>query len=326
MTETFAIGLDIGGTNTRAALVSSSAQGSRVLDERRVRSREDTSPGRIARTVGELVEACCAGAQIPRDRLSSIGIGIAGQLSRDQRTVINGPNLGWREVPFADLIEASVGPIPTRIFNDLSVIAWGEAQCGGGRGHDDLLVIYVGTGVGCGLILNSALYEGSHAKAGEVGHSKITASGGRPCGCGEFGCLETLIGGRYIEGRVIEDLNAGLADDLRAFLELSPTPEPGSVVPSDIDRAAIAGVDYASKLWDEAASSFGLVMSACLAVTNPSGWLLGGGVMEGCPELRRLAVSYTQRLTVKAIWDDLEVLTPQLGSLSGLLGAALLSL
>jgi glucokinase len=335
MSARLSLGMDIGGTNGRAALVAVTDLGAssprvEVLSEARLRVRGDTSPDAIAQTIDDLALACCADAKISRDTLSGIGLGIAGQLSADRRTVINGPNLGWLNVPFADLVErrllaAGAGAIPVAVFNDLSGIAWGEHRCGGGQGFRDLMVVYVGTGVGCGLIADGRLYEGSRAKAGEIGHSKVVSSLGRACGCGERGCLEAYVGGRYIELRAAEDLRAGAAPDLLSFLCLDPLGD-FSVIPSELDRAAAAGVGYAARLWDEAADHFGKVMSACLALQNPSGWLLGGGVLDHCPHLRALLIARTAALTVKAIWDDVTVLTPTLGDRAGLIGAALLAL
>jgi glucokinase len=338
MSARLSIGLDIGGTNGRAALVATTGWDgpnpqAEVLSEARARVRGDTSPDAIARAIDALAMECCETAQISRDQLSGIGIGIAGQLSADRRTVINGPNLGWRGVPFADLVERRLlddgaGAIPVSVFNDLSGIAWGEHRCGAGAGYRDLMVVYVGTGVGCGLIVEGKLYEGSHAKAGEIGHSKVVARGGRACGCGEHGCMEAYVGGRYIELRVAEDLHAGRAEDLRAFLGMDThtLPNGEAVMPSEIDRAAGAGVAYAARLWDEAADAFALVMSACLALQNPSGWLLGGGVLDHCPLLRQRLLARTAALTVQAIWRDVTVLTPTLGDRAGLIGAALLAL
>jgi len=240
--------------------------------------------------------------------------------------VVNGPDLGWQHVEFAHIVEGVVGDIPTAIFNDLSGMAWGEYKLGGAQGYDDLLVVYVGTGVGAGLVCNGQLYEGSRSKAGEIGHSKIRW-GGRMGGNGEQGSMEAYMGGRYLELRINEDLNRGEAEDLRAFLDMPREPYAlPRVMPSHVDRAAAAGVPYAERLWTEVSRGFGQVMSACLALLNPSGWLLGGGVMAACPHLRQRAIEASQALTVRPIWDDLTVLTPTLGDHAGLLGSALLAL
>lgn len=333
MTARLSLGMDIGGTNARAALVAtldwdSPSPRTEILSEARTRIRGDTSPPAIARVVAELTQTCCSQSAINPANLSGVGIGIAGQLSANRRIVINGPNLGWRAVPFADIAETQLGAVPVSVFNDLSGITWGEYRCGSGIGYRDLMVVYVGTGVGCGLIANGKLYEGGQSKAGEIGHSKVVVRGGRVCGCGELGCMETYIGGRYLELRAVADLNAGIAEDLRYYLGLPIRAfDPAeTVLPSQIDLAAAAGVGYAVRLWDEAADKFGQVISTCLALQNPTGWLLGGGVLDHCPHLRQRLIESAKSLTVKAIWDDVTVLEPKLGDYAGLLGGALLAL
>src|SRR5690606_15636855 len=133
-----------------------------------------------------------------------------------------------------------------------------------------------------------------------------------PCGCGEVGCLETLVGGRYIEARVAADLASGRAADLARFLE-SQGEMPDLVTPSDVDCAARHGVGYAEALWDEVSSALARMLSGCLSLINPSGLLLGGGVLLGCESLRARIAADLERMTVAAVWRDVKLLTPELG-------------
>ncbi len=314
------VGMDIGGTNARAALVAWDGHGGTLVADRRVRIRGATSPEEIVGVVERLVVACCADGGVPVEEIQGVGIGFAGQLSRDGRVVLNSPNLFWRDVPFAAMLEAALSVRRVVLANDLNAIVWGECQQGAGRGFDDVLALYVGTGIGAGVVHRGRLLTGYGGNAGELGHAKVpglTAS----CGCGQVGCVEALAGGRAIEERVARDVAAGLAAGMEAYLR--PQTAPSAV---EVELAAHAGVSYALALWDEVAAAIADVLSAALATLNPRALLLGGGVLEGCPVLRARLVARLSERVAEVIWRDVTVLTPHLPGDAGILGAAFLAL
>ncbi|MDX9720500.1 MAG: ROK family protein [Myxococcota bacterium] len=323
MSERYFLGLDIGGTNARAALVELSCDATggsraRILGEQKQRIREDRSPERVSALVGEALGECARQASVPLEQVQGIGMGVAGQLSADARVVLNAPNLDWRRVEFASMVEQRCPGLPVKLANDLAAIVWGESQLGAGQGFAHLWAVYVGTGIGSGLVLDGRLYRGGGGKAGEVGHSKLVGGSGQ-CGCGQVGCLEALAGGKAIERRLAEDLAAGRAEGLQAFLGVGEL-----LTASHAERAHEAGVAYAEALWEELSDALCSVLSAGLAILNPSAFLLGGGVLQGCPRLRSLLVEKLAARTVAVAWQDLELLSPKLGDDAGILGAAML--
>jgi len=343
MSASHVIGLDIGGTNARAALLAlgrerpgpedaSSARsadenrevcGVEILLDRRRRIRDDTSPEAVVDVIASLARECADAGGLALGDLVGVGIGIAAQLSADGRVVLNAPNLGWRDVALAEALTSSMPEAAgIGLYNDLSAIAWGERACGGARGHDHLLAVYVGTGVGSGLILGGELYEGAGGKAGEIGHAKVTGFDGL-CGCGQHGCIEALAGGRSLERRIAADIATGDAEALVAWLS-EREEGPVDVLPEHVDAAAGAGVGYARSLWDEVSDALGDVLASAIATLNPSALLLGGGVLENAPNLRARTLERMSARTVETAWDDVSVLRPALGDDAGALGAGLL--
>lgn len=312
MTQTTLFGLDIGGTNARAARIELE-NGPSVVARAHASVRADLSPEGVAKTCLRLVDELRQGTD-PADCV--IGVGFAGQLGTDRDLVINAPNLAWRDVRFGSLLSQHLGGAKVALYNDLSSIVWGEYRAGGARGFDDLLAIYVGTGVGGGLIQGGRLYEGHAANAGEIGHCKLPQIKTR-CGCGQLGCVEALAGGLSIERRLREDLGRNVETSL-AGLE-------HPLNASHVEQAFMKGDAYAMALWSEISEALAFVLSGAIGLLNPHALLLGGGVLEGCPELRRQVIARLSVLTVAVAWDGLEVIAPTLGPDAGPIGAALLA-
>src|SRR5262249_24039674 len=143
----------------------------------------------------------------PEAKRAGVGVGFAGMLRGWSGVVQNAPNFGWREVDFRALLRARIDP-RVELYNDLNAIAFGEATCGAARGALDVLCVYVGTGIGAGLVVNGELSIGASHLAGEIGHTKVVPNG-RLCGCGQRGCVEAYASGRNLANRAREELSSG---------------------------------------------------------------------------------------------------------------------
>ena len=305
---TVSIGVDLGGTNCRAALVE--LHNGKLLDEVKL-PVVDREPARVADLVHEAVtriDSSGAGR--------GVGIGFAGMLRGWTGVVQNAPNFGWRDVDFRALLRARLGR-PVELYNDLNAIAFGEARYGAGRGAADLLCVYVGTGVGGGLVTDGRLYIGATHLAGEIGHSKVIP-GGRPCGCGQRGCIEAYVSGRNIARRAREELGEGGATSSAVVLAGGTD----RVHAGHLDEAARGGDPYARALWAEIAPLLGMVLANAVTVMNPSRVVLGGGVWEGAPELRRLVVDSYNALVNPPSGEAAVLVDTVLGDTAGVLGAA----
>jgi glucokinase len=322
------VGVDLGGTNVRAAVVDGKGL---VLgqEKHRLLSRE---PAQVAEAVIRAAKTACAAAGLPFTDIRAMGVGIAAMIERGTGVVLNAPNLGWRDVPFLKLLHARAGKLPLSIANDLSVAAWGEHEAGAARGVDDVIVVLVGSGVGAGIILGGKLQEGASGVGGEFGHV-IVHPGGRTCGCGQRGCLEAYAGGHNLATWARDDLRIGLAAGRaagqrpsaagRKLLELAGDPE--KVTAALMERAANDGDDLSRRLLDEAGQLLGIALANLVTLLNPALLLLGGGLINGSARVMAAATAGIDQHASKAARAVLRIGTPELGDQAGVIGAALLA-
>ena len=322
------VGIDVGGTNVRAAVVDPEGH---VLgqEKHRLQSRE---PPQVAEAVLRAAKTACGAAGLPFSELKAMGIGIAGMVQRGTGIVLNAPNLGWHDVPFAKLVAARAPKLPLWIANDLSVAAWGERAAGAGRGVDDLVVVLVGSGVGAGIILGGKLLEGASGVAGELGHI-LVQPGGRTCGCGKRGCLEAYAGGHNLASWARDDLRIAMAAARTSQKPLAMGKKLLDQAGGDVEkisaaameRAAHEGDELSRRLLDEAGRLLGVALANLVTVLNPSRLLLGGGVLAGSPRIMRATAEGIDAHASKAARAVLQVSAPELGEQAGVVGAALLA-
>ncbi len=296
MVTQLALGVDLGGTHVRAAVVERET-GIVVASVKEVHA--DKSPEAIIAAVAHASDAATKAAGVVGQL--SCGIAVAAQLRGD--VVAVAPNLGWREVPFGQLTAAKLGRA-VAVVNDLKAAAWGELRVGIAKGETDTFTCFVGSGVGGAQISGKKLVLGARGVAGEVGHIKVTFEGGRPCGCGELGCLEAYAGGVNLAAWMKESGLEGGATEL--------------------EQQAHHGNAEALRLWDFVSSSLALVISNQVTALNPGMVVLGGGVLARCPKLYARIEKTIESRTLAASRAGLRVGMAALGDDSGLVGAALL--
>jgi glucokinase len=315
-----AIGVDLGGTNARAAVVDP-ASGEIVSAHKE--PLRDRSPARVVEVVSRAVHQAAGAAAIPVAAAGGVGVGVAGQCLGATGVVLNAPNLGWRDVALGQLLSAALG-VPVKVANDLAVAAWGEKRFGAAKGLDEVALVFVGSGVGSGLIVGGRIHNGATGVAGEFGHVKVRparrATVPRRCGCGGVGCLEAYTSGMNVAARVREEIAAGAETEIRRLAG----GDLARVNASLVDEAARAGDAYARALWDEVGELLGSAIANLVTLLNPARVILGGGVLLGSPALSDLvrlhfdaqvSASATRGLTIEHAW---------LGDDAGVVGAAVL--
>ncbi len=307
-----AVGVDFGGSNVRAALIDV-ATGQRLgADAKRAVPTDDKTVDHMVELVAQVV------AEVdPHHERVGVGIGFAGMLRGWTGIVVNAPNFGWREVDFRGALRARVDPT-LEMYNDLKAITYGEFRYGGARGTDDVLCVYVGTGVGSGIIARGRLYIGQSHLAGEIGHIKVVP-GGRLCGCGRHGCLEAYTSGRNIQKRAQEELSQGahsLAVELAGAVD--------KVHAGHLEDAAARGDAYACQLWDQVALHLGTSLANAVTLLNPARLVMGGGVWQKSPELRRRALAAFDEALNPPHAEGFAIVDTTLGDDAGVLGSAAL--
>jgi glucokinase len=209
---------------------------------------------------------------------------------------------------------------PVRIVNDLNAIAWGEATCGAAKGYNCVLVVYVGTGIGAGLILDGKLYTGSSGIAAEIGHVKVCEENGAPCGCGGRGCLEAYVGGGNLSARLRTEAPSWPALSKEAGGRLD------AIHPGLVEVLFQRKDERAKHLWKDLGTKLGLVLANAVTLINPGALVLGGTVLDGCPSLRKYTEQVLENRAMPGSWKSLVVLSAKLGDNAGIIGAAMLGL
>jgi len=304
------IGIDIGGSNLRAAVVDATGSISRSV-KRAVGGRE---PEAILADLASMLEELAPPAGSP------MGVGFPALLRVPEGIVVNAPNLGWQSVPLRALLEARFGR-RVRLVNDLDAITAGEAAMGAARGARHVVCVFVGTGVGMGALVDGRLLEGLHGLATELGHTKIDRSASaRLCGCGERGCLEAYVSGRHLPDIVLGCVAAGASTSL--------IDGPADVARLDagrIEAAALAKDGVALEVWATVARTLGTAIGNLVTLFNPEVVVLGGGVLEAAPGLRARVAADLRACAARPHLEDLRVVDSVLGDDAGLIGAAMLA-
>jgi glucokinase len=316
---TIQIGVDLGGSNLRAAAFGD-GDGATPLAIHKEAVGDDRAPDAIVERVARTIERLAGGSAGP----VAVGVGVAALLRDRRGTVANSPHLRWRDVPFGALLGHRLGArYRLGVYNDVNAITWGEAVAGAARGCRDVLAVYVGTGIGGGLIVGGQLVEGASNCAGEIGHTKVRwDEDAAPCLCGGRGCVEAYAGGSYLVARIRRELanqrlNTTVIERAGGSID--------AVTPSHVDAAALDGDAWALGLWTELAKLLAVALGNALAILNSERLILGGGVLGRTPGLRAMTESDLMRVAPPASLEPLTIAVAELGDDAGLVGAARLA-
>ncbi len=313
-------GVDLGGTNLRGVVADYSGQ---IIIEQAVPVGLDREPHSIVVRMGDLVGQLSNRAAEKGYSVLAAGFGIAGWYNNTTGIMTNSPNLGWRNVPLKQMVASTVS-IPFFIFNDLSAVTYAEYKLGAGKGSTNMLCVFVGTGVGSGMVLNGMIFEGTEGYAGELGHIPIfPVETGEKCSCGGCGHLEAYTGGFGIECRV-KGRFAIQPDQFPGMDELTGG-DPHQITAATVTEGARRGWKWALDVLDEAATYLAMGLSTALCVLNPDTVILGGGVMEGSEIYREMTLQRLHKYALPMTVENVAIRKPELGSKAGIVGAAILA-
>jgi glucokinase len=319
--ENWAIGVDLGGTKVEVAVVDAAGRiHQRLKQPTEVQGGPDGITAEIAGMVRQVQ------AQGPASAPLGVGVGVAGQIAAATGVVRFAPNLKWREVPFREKLSQALG-LPVVITNDVRAATWGEWLHGAGQGAQDLICLFIGTGIGGGVVSGGRLLEGCTNTAGELGHLPVDLNGPL-CTCGHRGCLEALAGGWAIARRAREAIR-NAPDAGQAFLRAAGLQEPVAAAEINarvVAAAAQAGDPLARLLVDEVGRALVAGAVGLVNAFNPSRLILGGGVVQGLPELLERMAAGIRRFALSAASEGVEVLPAALHNDAGVVGAASLAI
>jgi glucokinase len=304
------IGVDLGGTKIEAALVDSDG---RVLTRHRVETQARRGSGPVIQDAVKAVRRCLDA----EGGAAAVGIGIAGQVDRESGVVRAAPNLRWTEVPLKQEMELALS-LPVLVTNDVRAAAWGEWRHGAGVGVDDLVCLFVGTGIGGGVVSGGVMLTGAANTAGELGHTVIL-HGGRKCTCPGSGCLEAYAGGWAIAARARE---ACLADSVAGRPLLERAGGADAISAESVADLGSRGDPLCLQIMEETAQYLASGLVTAINAFNPKLVILGGGVIEGAPWLLRLVEAAASPRALRTAAGVLSFARATLAGDAGVVGAA----
>ena len=311
------IGVDLGGTKILAGVFDSDY---RCLATKKTKTKSeggyDAVCGRIAKTIRSAAEL----AGVDLTKTSGVGIGAPGSISSDEAQVLFAPNLDWRNVPLKADLEAELG-CPVWLGNDCNVAATGIHRLELEAKPNDMVSIFLGTGIGAGIITSGVFLTGAARAAGEVGHMVLDPDG-PVCRCGTSGCFEALASRTAIFNRVNAAVNDG--GELTQLMEVDD-PSVTRIRSGKLRRAVEAGDKLATNVLDETCFYTGLAIANLCNLLNPEVVALGGGLIEQLhtvmlPKIREAALG---RIMPGA--RQVRIMATTLGDTAGITGAAILA-
>lgn len=312
MTKDVAIGIDIGGTNTIAGLVT--LDGS-VIKTSSINTTDYPLVEDFVTALADMTGELAGG-----DDYNLIGIGIGAPNGNYLRgTIEHASNLAWKGIiPLGEMLEKAAG-VPVSLTNDANAAALGEMLFGGAKGMKDFAVLTLGTGLGSGIVVNSEVLYGSTGFAGEYGHT-IVFPGGRDCGCGRQGCLETYVSATGLVRTVQFLMGESMVDSpLRQISQAKLTSK-------DVAEAAASGDGLALEAFDYTAEILANAIVNLVTITSPEALFLFGGLAGAGKLLFDPVLKYTDELVPEFFRDTFRILPSAIsGSNAAVLGAAALA-
>ncbi|HSK93246.1 MAG TPA: ROK family protein [Candidatus Angelobacter sp.] len=305
---------DLGATSIDVAVTDLDG---RILGHRDEPADVSAGPERCLTRIEELFdELTPATRDLPR-RLWGIGIGVPGPVEFRSGRPVSPPIMpGWDGYPVRERLAERYGA-PVWVDNDVNILALGEWRSGIAVGHDNVVVVKIGTGIGAGIVSNGRIHRGTQGAAGDVGHIQVVDSASVVCRCGNVGCLEALAGGAALARDGEAAARSGRSDRLRVALE-----QHGRVSAEDVARAASFGDPVAVGLLQAAGHRVGLVLASVVNFFNPSLVVVGGGVAQSGDQLLAAIRETVYRRSLPLATRDLVVQRSSLGALAGVIGAS----
>jgi len=302
MANKYIVGVDLGGTNIRAALLDFDGK---VVSRAKASTSKD--PLQVLFKLLESVYAPNAAD------VAGIGIAAAGLVDRPKGMVIRSPN-----IPKLDGVnlKSEIGKLyKTRIVveNDANAAAYGEKISGAGKNIRDFVMLTLGTGIGGGIVFHDKLLP----VAAEIGHMSINAAG-RQCPCGNVGCLELYASATAIIGNTVAELEKGGSSILKDFSNGNFY----KIKAKDIYNAALEGDPLARTVLRDAGKGLGIGIASIINIMSPDAIILTGGLIGAWNIYVETAIKEASRRALKELYDNVQIIASTLGDDAGLVGAA----
>jgi glucokinase len=315
---THLVGVDMGGTKILAGVFDAKFE---CLARIKISTKPERGPEGVIERVARCVRDVVDESDLSLKEIRGIGIGAPGAVNTEEGRVIFAPNLNWKDVPLKKALEKEL-EVPVFLENDCKLHTLGVFDAELKGKVKQLIGIFLGTGIGAGIIIDGKLYTGFNGSAGEVGHMVIDINGPE-CGCGNHGCFEALASRRAIFRTIQSAVKKGqetlLVDMLGKDL--------ADMRSGDIRKALRRGDRFVEKVIEQAAEYTGIAVGNLINLFNPEVIVLGGGIIEQLehemlPIIEKVARAHALPGTSKGI----EIMATRLGDDAGITGGAVLAM
>jgi glucokinase len=311
------IGVDLGGTHLRAAVVDTDSGAVVALEKTNTPAFQ--GPQAVVDCMAGLVRSVIASSGMIQSELGGIGIGVPGLIDMERGVALLLPNIpgNWSSVPLAASLSQKLG-LPVHLINDVRSITLGEWTFGAGRGVDTMACYAIGTGIGGGVIVNGRLHLGISGSAGELGHQQVELNG-LECNCGGRGCLEMYASGPAIASNAVKAVVQRRPSRISALVEH----DLNKITVEVVLQAAREGDALACELFQQAGTYIGMAVANTLLTISPERVVFGGGVSAAGELLLEPVRQFVRQRVHLVPVDCVELVRAALGDEAGLLGAAL---
>jgi glucokinase len=312
------VGVDLGGTKILAGVFTHSLES---LSTAKVSTKSQRGVESVVERIARCVQDAVDEADLTLKQVAGIGIGAPGAVDFATGTVIFAPNMeGWKDVPLKKALEKQLG-VPVFVENDCNISALGVYVAELKSRPRYMVGIFVGTGIGGGLIFNGELFSGFGHTAGEIGHMVLEVNGPK-CGCGNKGCFEALAS----RTAIFQQIKAGIKDGEKTLLTDLLGNDLDDLRSGDLRKAIRRGDKFVDRIVDGAAEYIGIATANLVNILNPEVVVLGGGVIEAlADEMMGVIVETAQDYAMPGSMKGVEILASKLGDNAGITGGAVLA-
>ncbi len=316
MENKITIGVDLGGTNLKLALISDKGH---IIKKISIPTSDFNSKNSLINAITENIISIYQGLGYKKANIIGVGIGVPGLVDHKKGIVKTLTNLeGWNNVELKKILEKRLG---LRVFvdNDVNVITLGEYYFRKDRNVRNFIGITLGTGVGGGIILDGKLYRGSTGSAGEIGHVPLNEAGPK-CNCGGFACLETYVGNNYIIRDVVARLNSGQKSEIANMVN----GDFSLITPAIISLAVKKNDTFSKSIWRDAGIKIGIALAGIINFLDVDLVVIGGGLSKAGNILFDSIRATVKERAMKIQSKNVKIEPSSLNDNAGLLGAMVL--
>lgn len=311
------IGVDFGGTKILSGVFDKNLQ---CLARAKVSTKAERGVEPVIKRIARCVRDVVDEADLDLKQVRGIGIGAPGAINHENGSVIFAPNLKWRDVPLKKELEKELG-VPVFVENDCNINTLGVYEVELKSKPKDMIGLFLGTGIGGGLIIDRQLYHGFNRTAGEVGHMVLQVDGPK-CGCGNKGCWEALASRTAIFKRI----QSAVKDGQKTILTEMLGPDLNDLRSGDLRKAIRKGDKFVEKVIEDAAEYTGIAVGNFINIFNPEVVVLGGGVIDALEdEMMAIIVETAKDYAMDGTVKGIEIVASKVGDDAGILGGAVLA-